>query len=416
MKMSPRLQLFAATWLSYAGFYATRKVFPVVKGPIKHALDLNDAGVSNLWATFLISYAVGQFVSAWLSRRMTNKRQLVVGMSVSVACNLAMGLLLPIGPSATPAIFVVMAVHGIAQATGWPCNVGLMAKWTQRHERGGVMAMWATCYQLGSIFAKAFAAFMFGWLGLAWSFWGSSVLLAGVVVFFAIFAKERPTDAGMNPFDDSPEDVTDPGAPNPSAQRRRQTMLVVAMGVIYFAFKFVRYALDSWSALILSEHFHIRTEIAGYLSTAFDWIGFLGVLAAGWASDKWFKGSRLNVIFLMTLGCVAATSLMYGVGLSSPTAFVALLGLVGFMVMGPDSLLSGAGAMDTGTREQAARAAGIINGCGAIGPVVQERLIGSLKGTYGDDVVFLLMMIMTITAAFGVGAFWFTLRTLKIRL
>ena len=33
-----RAQLFAATWLSYAGFYVTRKVFSVVKGPLRDTL------------------------------------------------------------------------------------------------------------------------------------------------------------------------------------------------------------------------------------------------------------------------------------------------------------------------------------------------------------------------------------------
>ncbi|HEY4222631.1 MAG TPA: MFS transporter, partial [Myxococcota bacterium] len=88
--LSTRAQLFAATWLSYAGFYCTRKVFNVVKGPIKHALDLDDAGVANLWTVYLVAYAAGQFLSAWLSRRMSNKKQLLLGMATSVVCNLAM--------------------------------------------------------------------------------------------------------------------------------------------------------------------------------------------------------------------------------------------------------------------------------------------------------------------------------------
>jgi sugar phosphate permease len=413
---SARMQLFAATWMSYAGFYFTRKVFSVVKGPIKSALALDDVGVSNLWLTYLVTYALGQFLSAWLSRKMSNRTQLMLGMTTSVLCNVAIGALLPMGPSATPYIFVALGVHGVAQATGWPCNVGLMARWTQRAERGGVMAIWATCYQLGAVFAKLFASFLFGALGLMWSFWGTAVVLALVTVAFWLLAKERPEDAGVNAFADSPDDVTDPGAKGPTEAQRRQMLLVLAMGVIYFAFKFCRYALDSWSTLILSEHFHIQTEWAGYLSTAFDWVGFLGVLAAGWASDKLFKSSRVTVILIMTAGCVVATGLMYGVGLSSAPMFVVLLGVVGFMVMGPDSLLSGAGAMDTGTREQAARAAGIINGCGAVGPIVQERLIGQLKASYGDDIVFLVMLLVTVVAFVGVSVFWLTLRTLKIRL
>ena len=66
---------------------------------------------------------------------------------------------------------------------------------------------------------------------------------------------------------------------------------IVGMGLIYFGFKFLRYALDSWSALILGEHFGFSTSISAYLSTAYDWVGFLGVIAAGYWSDR-LPGSR----------------------------------------------------------------------------------------------------------------------------
>jgi sugar phosphate permease len=59
--------------------------------------------------------------------------------------------------------------------------------------------------------------------------------------------------------------------------------------------------------------------------------------------------------------------------------------------MGPDSLLSGACAMDVGSRRQAALAAGVINGFGSIGPILQEPTIGWLKQTQGVDAVFGLL-------------------------
>ena len=55
------------------------------------------------------------------------------------------------------------------------------------------------------------------------------------------------------------------------------------------------------------------------------------------------------------------------------------------------------GPQDSGTREQATRAAGIINGCGAAGPVVQELLNGRLR-TYGDDVIFLILVVLMVFA------------------
>jgi sugar phosphate permease len=86
--------------------------------------------------------------------------------------------------------------------------------------------------------------------------------------------------------------------------------------------------------------------------------------------------------------------------------FVVLLGLIGFTAMGPDSLVSGACAMDAGTRNQAALAAGIINGLGSVGPIVQEPVIGWLKQTAGVNSVFLLLVGVVLVTTLGTGVLW----------
>jgi sugar phosphate permease len=116
----------------------------------------------------------------------------------------------------------------------------------------------------------------------------------------------------------------------------------------------------------------------------------------------------------MSVGSVGATFALWAWGLGSLGAFVALLGLVGFMAMGPDALLSGAGAMDAGSRRQAATAAGIINGVGSIGPIVQEPLIGWLKVNGGVDSVLMVLVVMATLAAGGSGLFWWSDRRQRL--
>jgi sugar phosphate permease len=150
----------------------------------------------------------------------------------------------------------------------------------------------------------------------------------------------------------------------------------------------------------------MSTSIAAYWSTAFEWIGFLGVLTAGIWSDRMPGSRRTPVIFWMTCGCFVFTFAMWFVGLTSPVLFIALLGLIGFMAMGPDSLLSGACAMDVGSRRQAVIAAGVINGFGSIGPILQEPTIGWLKQNQGLEAVFLLLVgvVFVTTVATGLLA------------
>ncbi len=402
-----RLQLFVATWLSYCGFYIVRKVYAVVKLPLKEHFGLDDIQVAWPWTIYLVTYMLGQFLAAWLGRRMESRQVLAVGMTVAAACNILLGALVDAqAASAFLWMCVTMAIFGLAQATGWPHNVALFANWTRKAERGTLFAVWGTCYQFGAIIGKGLAGFLLGWLGLAWSFYGSSLVLLAFTVLFVLRVRERPEDAGLSLPDES-----EPAAEAPTGDgRHREAPLprafvvsVVAMGLIYFGFKFLRYALDSWSALILGEHFGLSTSFAAYFSTAFDWVGFLGVLVAGYWSDRIPGARRAPVIFWMTCGCLVATTAMWMFGLTSPVLFILLLGLIGFMAMGPDSLLSGAGAMDVGTRRQAAVAAGVINGLGSIGPILQEPAIGWLKQNEGLDAVFGLLVVIVLLTTVATG-------------
>lgn len=404
-----RMQLFTATWLSYAGFYLCRKVYAVVKHPLKLQFGFDDEQIAVPWTIYLIAYMLGQFFAAWLGRRMESRRVLLYGMSTAAACNVFLGFLVD---SHHASVFlwlcVTMGIHGLAQATGWSHNVALFANWTRRSERGTLFGIWGTCYQLGAVAGKGLAGFLLGWLGLSWSFFGSSILFFAFTVVFFFLARERPQSVGLSLEDAAEPDV--PLAAKGEAVPVREAALppgfagsIIAMGLIYFGFKFLRYALDSWSALILSEHFALSSSVAAYLSTAFDWIGLLGVIAGGYWSDRMPGSRRTPVIFYMTCGCFVFTTLMWLIGLSSPLLFVGLLGLIGFTQLGPDALLSGACAMDIGSRRQAALAAGVINGFGSLGPIVQEPLIGWLKQVYGLNSVFLLLVIVGLVSTVGTG-------------
>ncbi len=68
-----------------------------------------------------------------------------------------------------------------------------------------------------------------------------------------------------------------------------------------------------------------------------------------------------------------------------------LLFLVGFLIYGPDSLVSATAAVDFGTSKGASTASGIINGMGSIGAIAGGTIPGFFKNTWGWDGVFTLM-------------------------
>lgn len=53
-------------------------------------------------------------------------------------------------------------------------------------------------------------------------------------------------------------------------------------------------------------------------------------------------------------------------------------GIVGFMLYGPDTLLCGAAAVQVAGEKNGVAVAGLVNGLGSLGPVVQEQVVGLL--------------------------------------
>ena len=403
-----RIRIWTATWMSYAGFYFCRKAFGIVKPVLKEDYQFTDLELAHIWSAFLVAYMLGQFLSAALGRRLSCRILLLCGMAVSLLANLGIGWASTQGTGAFWWFVGFMVVNGFAQATGWPGNVGLLAQWSTRNERGRLMALWGTCYQIGSILAKHFAAFMLAAVGIAWSFWGASVVLLGVWVLFYFWGQNDPEDVGLSPFVE--EIQSDPSQASTHQERPwgEAVKTIVALGLLYFCFKLMRYALDSWAPILIRESFSgtVDAATAGHLSTAYDWVGFLGVIVAGFMSDKYFKSQRMPVVFFMTVGTFVCMILWATVATQHLWLFIVCLALLGFMMLGPDSLISGTAAMDVASKEMAVVATGLINGLGSIGPVVQEELIGHLKTNSGNDAVFMMMVIVAGLAVIGSGMLW----------
>jgi len=390
--------VFAATWASYAGYYFCRKPFFICKAALGEDLGWDPSLLGLIGTCYLVAYAAGQFMAGGLGTRFGSRALLLVGMAVSIGANMAFGFT---NSWATFAAFMV--VNGLAQASGWSGNVGALAPWFRRKERGTVMGFWATNYQVGGVLANALAAWVLGQWGFQWSFFTGSMVLLVVWAFFALNQRNLPEDVGLTPIADEDESATEAGAePVQGAGlgwSRDVVINVLVVGVFYFFVKFIRYALWSWAPFLLYRDYGLELDEAGFVSTLFDLGGIAGVIAAGWLSDRLFHGRRARVSFLFILAMAGACVMLYTLGPASLVLFAVSIGLVGFTLYGPDSLMSGAGAIDVGSLRGAALAAGIINGMGAIGAVVQELLLGKLLDTGGAGPVFATLVGSALLAA-----------------
>jgi sugar phosphate permease len=369
-----RLRVFAATWLAYFAYYFCRKPFFLSKSSLYHDRQWSLDDLGNLGIIYLVAYTLGQFLAGVVGQRVGARRLLLSGMVLSIGASIVFG--------STESLWIfsaAMVLNGCGQATGWAAGAGTMAYWFHRGERGTVMGLWATNYQAGGVAANLLAAWVLGRYAYPWAFYSGVVVLALVSVFVYFNQRNRPEDVHLPPIEEPVLDSTPVAAREVSQASTRTTqrtlpvllnMLIV--GAFYFFVKFIRYALWSWVPLLLDLSYGLKKDDAGYMATIFDMGGILGVISAGVISDRLFRGRRARVSFIFILANTAACGLLYLSGATSLSAFAICLGLVGFTLYGPDALMTGAGAIEVGSRQKAVLSVGVINGMGSIGSVAQE--------------------------------------------
>ena len=122
---------------------------------------------------------------------------------------------------------------------------------------------------------------------------------------------------------------------------------------------------------------------AGWTVAAFEIAGIAGMLAAGWATDRFFGGRapRTCVIcMLMTALCLVG---LYTLNEHTPLAVaIAILMSAGFFIYGPQALI-GIAAANQATKKAAATANGLTGLFGYASTVVSGVGLGFVAQHYG---------------------------------
>jgi MFS transporter, OPA family, glycerol-3-phosphate transporter len=380
-----RFKILFSTYFAYAGFYLVRKVFGSAKPLMlqeEGGYGFSEYDVSYIWTAFLFAYMIGQFVNSFVGRKYGPRTLLLGGLGISICINVVFGF-----ANSLSTFVVFMFFNGLVQAAGWPGVVGGIAEWLRKSERGSIMGVWSTSYLVGNLVVKGLAGYLLANAGIPYAFWGCTLVAFAVWWIVYFWQRDSPEDVGLDHIVEHGEDDED-NAVQASTEKTvtfRDYLRIVLnpivplMGISYFCIKFLRYSLDSWLPTFLfiqgnQEGAQLGVDHANYYSGIFDGAGFAGAILAGIALDRIFHGRWERLALLMGIGVVVGylTVLQYG---SNPAMLAICFGLVGFMLYGPDTLLCGVASVIVAGERNAVAVAGLVNGIGSIGPVVQELVI-----------------------------------------
>ncbi|MBI5486423.1 MAG: MFS transporter [Deltaproteobacteria bacterium] len=386
-----QVRIFFSIWTAYAAYYLCRVNFAVAQPEIERELGWSSSMIGWIPSIYAAFYALGQFINGQLGERLGARRMMTAALFIAACSNLALSAV-----SSFPAMLAIWAVNGYAQSAGWSLVVKTISEWTTSRRRGMVIGLISTCYQVGNVASWLLA----GWLcssGWGWrsAFWVPGLALLPIAAAFVVFVRNRPGDAGLPAVRDDVTPESAAGVPRlPGGERMgawevlRTTLdnrVLWVLGLGYFCMNSVRYFFLNWAVQYMAQ-VHGRTiKGSAFTAVALPLIGAVGAVSSGWASDTLFGRRRAPLcaimLFLLAGVCVAFVHVPAGDWVLA----TAMLGVAGFLIYGPDMLMSGAATIDVSHPQTAAAATGFTMAMGATGAILSGAGVGWLKDWAAGD-------------------------------
>jgi len=411
-----QLRIFWLLWGAYASYYLCRVNFAVAQPLIlKEFPDWTNAQIGTIPSIYALFYAVGQIVNGTLCQRYGARLMMTLAMFVAVVTNLLFAFTSSFG-----VMLLLWSLNGYAQSAGWSLLVQTIANWTTSQRRGVVMGLISTCYSVGNVLSWLLAGQLCDAYGWRAAFIGPSLVLLPVALVFYAFVRNSPEDAGFPPVRDDGLEHVPPTAPGaaPVAPAALSTgailrltfsnriLWILAIG--FFCQNAVRYAFMNWSVQYMANFQGRSIKDSALTAIVIPLVGTLGAISAGWFSDTLFGKRRAPVCAIMQLGlavvCIGFTFVPRGDWILATT----LLGLAGFLIYGPDMLMSGAATVDVSHPRAASIATGFTMCLGALGSIFSGAGVGWLKDLAKGDwnLVFYVLAGLVVVAAGFMVSIW----------
>jgi sugar phosphate permease len=362
-------------WGTYGAFYFCRQNIAASVPGLGEELELDKGEIGTILGALKLAYGVGQFVNGQLAERVPARVLLAIGMFGSAALNVVFGF----GTGFYFLLFV-WAANGYCQALGWTPTMRVASRWFDPARRGRAVGLIGTGYQLAgaaTFVVAGWAASQFGWRG---AHYVSGAILAAMGVVTLVLLREVPPDGPA---------VPETAATRPKGAWRETLWVTISnprLWLLALALALVdatRYGFSDWGLSHIAE-----MQGGGIGKNALKYAvlplgGMAGAVFAGFASDRFFAGRRVPVLFGCLVG-LGGLSLLYGATVQShPHVAIALLAFIGFGIYGPQVLLVGAAAMDTARAGRAVAAVGFVNFFGYLGAFTGDKVTGELADAHG---------------------------------
>ena len=352
-----QMRTIIATMVGYALFYFVRKNFSLAMPGLEADLGISKTSLGIFLTLNGLIYGFSRFANGILADRMNARWYMAVGLALCALANFAFGFGEDVsywitgehsgdqfGNTMILFMGVMWVVNGLLQGTGFPPCARLLTHWIPPTELATKMSVWNTSHSIGAGLVVILCGYIMGTLGTnmagdpdavasiaanlgvspddaagmervmtsaahvgawKWCFWIPSAIAFAGAIGLVVFLRDTPTSVGLPELEGT--ETRQVKTEKKGAEHKAFLMkyvfknpLIWILGFANFFVYIVRFSVLDWGPSLLSQSKGVSMSHAGWLVAMFEIAGILGMLFAGWATDKWLKGrAHRTCVFCM---------------------------------------------------------------------------------------------------------------------
>jgi phosphoglycerate transporter family protein len=403
-----RPRILVWTIVGYAMFYFVRKNLSIAMPVMGQDLGITKSDLGLFLTLHGLIYGVSKFANGIIGDRVNARWFMAAGLVASAAFNVGFGM-----SGTVTALGMFWVLNGWVQGMGFPPCARLLTHWFSPRELATKMSIWNTSHSLGA----GAVVILCGYLVDHYHNWRLCFFVPAAIatiaaVLLLIFLRDTPASVGLPEV----EGTRDRGAgvageePPVAFQRflREKVFANPYIWIIAAANFFVytiRYAVLDWGPTLLKETKGVTLAHAGWMVAAFEIAGVVGMLAAGWITDRVFGGRGARTCVMCMICCTLAVAMFWLVPAGNVPLSTAMLMLAGFFIYGPQALV-GIAVANLATKRAAATAVGLTGIFGYASGILSGWGLGLMVDRYGWDRAFAGLLVIGAMATACFLAAW----------
>lgn len=370
-----RWRMFIGMYIGYTIFYFTRKNISPALPLISEKLDIDIIQLGILSSVFYVVYGIGKFISGLFADRANIRTFMAIGLFAASIIHLFIGYL--------DSLYLVVffwGLNGAFQSMGFPPIAKGLVHWFSPKERATKWTILSSSHTAGTFGVGLLVAGILNLYNKGIVGWEAVFYIPGIIgcltaLFLLITLRDRPVAQGLPEIEDYKNDkpiieLTDTSLSHWEILKK-YIFTNKYIWILSFANMFIyiiRFGTLDWATIFLYDVKGIDQVSVAIFWTLMPLAGIPGGIIAGYLADRFWNGRcvPINVIYL-TLLTFSIIGFYYYSGPDNVIVTGVFLLLIGFLIDGPQNLISGVQASRVTVKEAISGACGMTGFFGYVG-------------------------------------------------